>query len=176
MSLYIRHLFNPIPVILKDHVVAYLTQYSNSVPVIKFVIDQSLMTIGQHIDMDICIPEDGIADSHATVEAIKQGECYRFSVKSNKDESLLDINGNAVSHAELQDGDWVTIGGVEFQFTDDGVNEIKEVETPVTVSVVKIPKPQQIIKEAKESDALTLIKEIKKKLNLLRLNLLHLEK
>ena len=156
------HDFNSIPEVFKDCVVAYLTQYSNSVPVIKFYIDQSLMTIGQDIDMDICVSEDGIADNHASVEAVKQGESYRFTVKSREDESLLDINGNAVSHAELQDGDWLTIGGVEFQFTNDGVNEIKQLEISTPVTEIDIAKPQQINKEAKESDALTLIKEIKK--------------
>lgn len=141
---------------------AYLTQYSNSVPVIKFYIEQSVMTIGQDIDMDICVPEDGIADNHASVETVKQGESYRFTVKSREDESLLDINGNAVSHAELQDGDWLTIGGVEFQFTNDGTNEIKEVGISTPVSEIETPKPQQIKREAKEPDALTLMKEIKK--------------
>ena len=140
---------------------AYLTQYSNSVPVIKFNIDQSLMTIGQHIDMDICIPEDGIADNHAVVKAVKHEASYRFVVKSREDESLLDLNGETVSIAELQDGDWLIIGGVEFQFTDDGVNEIKEAENPATVTSIEMPKPQRVVKEAKESDALTLMKELK---------------
>ena len=113
---------------------AYLTQYSSSVPVIKFHIDQSLMTIGQNFDMDICVPEDGIAESHATVEAIKEAQSYRFIIKSNVDESLLELNGAPVSHADLKDSDWIVIGGVEFQFTDDGVNEIKEITTPVVTA------------------------------------------
>lgn len=113
---------------------AYLTQYSSSVPVIKFNIDQSFMTIGQNFDMDICIPEDGIAESHATVEAIKESQSYHFIIKSNADETLLELNGTAVSHAELKNNDWIIIGGVEFQFTDDGVNEIKEMAKPVVAT------------------------------------------
>ena len=66
---------------------AYLTQYSSSVPVIKFNIDQFVMTIGQSLDMDICVPEDGVAESHATVEAIKEAQSYRFTIKSNADET-----------------------------------------------------------------------------------------
>lgn len=130
---------------------AYLTQYSSSVPVIKFNIDQSLMTIGQNFDMDICIPEDGISESHATVEAIKQAESYRFIIKSNDDEPLLELNGAAISHAELKDDDWIVIGGVEFQFTDDGVNEIKEVTKP-TVAPLAVVKQlvQPVEKESKE--------------------------
>ncbi len=120
---------------------AYLTQYSSSVPVIKFNIEQSVMTIGQNFDMDICVPEDGISESHATVEAIKEAQSYRFIIKSNEDEPLLELNGAAVSHAELKDNDWITIGGVEFQFTDDGVNEIKEMTklaaTAPTLAVVE---------------------------------------
>lgn len=132
---------------------AYLTQYSSSVPVIKFNIDQSLMTIGQNFDMDICIPEDGISESHATVEAIKQAESYRFIIKSNDDEPLLELNGAAISHAELKDDDWIVIGGVEFQFTDDGVNEIKEVTKP-TVAPLAVVKQlvQPVEKESKEAE------------------------
>ncbi|MCK4866080.1 MAG: hypothetical protein KAT06_11740 [Gammaproteobacteria bacterium] len=113
---------------------AYLTQYSSSVPVIKFNIDQPVMTIGQNFDMDISVAEDGIAESHATVEAIKEAQSYRFIIKSNADETLLELNGAAVSHAELKDRDWIVIGGVEFQFTDDGVNEIKEMTKPVATA------------------------------------------
>lgn len=155
---------------------AYLTQYSSSVPVIKFHIDQTLMTIGQHIDMDICVPEDGIADSHAAVEAIKELESYRYIIKSNEDEPLLELNGKNVAHAELQDGDWLIIGGVEFQFTDDGVNEIKETlsSTPElkaskpTHEDIVTPKPttsEPVKVEAssspKQASALELIKELK---------------
>ena len=139
---------------------AYLTQYSSSVPVIKFHIDQTLMTIGQDFAMDICIPEDGIADNHATVEAIKQAGSYCFTVKSHENESLIEINGVAVSQTALHDGDWLIIGGVEFQFTDDGVNEIKETNTVSAApasAVVEEFKPKQA---AKESEALTLIKEL----------------
>ena len=129
---------------------AYLTQYSSSVPVIKFNIDQSLMTIGQNFDMDICVPEDGIAESHATVEAIKEAQSYRFIIKSNADEPLLELNGAAVSHAELKDSDWIVIGGVEFQFTDDGVNEIKEMTKPVaTAPTLAVVEPIELPVEKK---------------------------
>ena len=109
---------------------AYLTQYSGSVPVIKFNIDQSFMTIGQNIDMDICVPEDGISDNHAVLEAIHDNEKWQFVVKSRPDEPQLIFNGEAVSVAELHDGDWIMIGEVEFQFTDDGIYEITLVESP----------------------------------------------
>ena len=124
---------------------AHLTQYSNSVPVIKFNLDQSFMTIGQDFEMDICIPEDGVAANHATVEAFKKTESYSFMIKSREDELLIELNGKAVSQAELQDGDWLIIGGVEFQFTDDGVNEIKEqtVSNLATVTEIK-PKSSQV--------------------------------
>jgi pSer/pThr/pTyr-binding forkhead associated (FHA) protein len=130
--------------------VAYLTQYSNSVPVIKFNIDQSLMTIGQDIDMDICVPEDGVADKHAAVEAIKQAESYCFSIKSK---SLIKLNDVAVSDAELHDGDWLIIGGVEFQFTDDGVNEIKE--KTVTALIVEKSKPAQVEKASEQDKSIS---------------------
>ena len=143
---------------------AYLTQYSNSVPVIKYHIEQMLMTIGQSFDMDICVPEDGIAENHAAVEAIKHAESYRFIIKSDENEHLLGLNGETVSSAELQDGDWLIIGGVEFQFTDDGVNSFVEetVLIPAPIAVEK-PKPQQET-ENNNSEALNLIKELKEEL------------
>lgn len=145
---------------------AFLTQYSNSVPVIKHHIEQTMMTIGQDIDMDICVPEDGIAENHAAVEAIKRAESYRFIIKSAESEASLELNGDAVSHAELQDGDWLMIGGVEFQFTDDGVNSIVEEKTTIpTPTVVAKPKPEPLQKtEKNESEALKLIKELKEEL------------
>ena len=147
---------------------AYLTQYSNSVPVIKFPIDQSLMTIGQHIDMDICVPEDGVADKHAQLKAVNQAQGYRFIIKSLENNQLIQLNGETVSHAELQDGDWVMIGDVEFQFTDDGVNEIKaDVVIPINVpkqtpleSQIQ-PKIETTLKKD-EATALELIQELKK--------------
>ena len=137
---------------------AYLTQYSGSVPVIKFNIDQPLMTLGQHFDMDICVPEDGIADNHASVEAIKQSESYRFVIKSREDEKLVELNGESVAYAELHDGDWIVIGGVEFQFTDNGINEIHETHTEIASSKV-------ITQEKPESEALKLIKQIKEEVD-----------
>ena len=129
---------------------AHLTQYSNSVPLIQFNIDQSFMTIGQDFEMDICIPEDVVAANHATVEALKKSESYTFIIKSREDELLIELNGETVSHAELQDGDWLIIGGVEFQFTDDGVNEIKEqvVSNFATVTEIK-PKLSQVAEVVK---------------------------
>jgi len=147
---------------------AYLTQYSNSVPVIKYHIDQTLMTIGQDIDMDICVPEEGIAEKHAAVVAIKSAESYRFNIKSNTNESELELNGASVSHAELQDGDWLIIGGVEFQFTDDGVSLINEDTTMVITSVaeekpnLKTEAPHKV--ENNDSEALSLIRELKEDL------------
>ena len=140
---------------------AYLTQYSGSAPVIKFNIDQTHMTIGQDFEMDICVPEDGVSDNHAAIEAIKHEESYRFVVKSREDEPLLDINGDTVSIAELQDGDWLTIGGVEFQFTDDGVNDIKKVDISTSVDVTEMKVQPHAKIESKESDAITLMKELK---------------
>ncbi len=129
---------------------AHLTQYSNSVPLIQFNIDQSFMTIGQDFEMDICIPEDGVAANHALIEALNKSESYSFIIKSREDELLIELNGETVSHAELQDGDWLIIGGVEFQFTDDGVNEIKEqvVSNFATVTEIK-PKSSQVAKVEK---------------------------
>jgi pSer/pThr/pTyr-binding forkhead associated (FHA) protein len=121
--------------------VAYLTQYSNSVPVIKFPIDQILMTIGQHIDMDICIPEDGIADKHAELEAVHHSETYRFIIKSVEEQQTIQLNGERVSHAELQDGDWLLIGDIEFKFTNDGINEIEDVIVPIAT---ESPKPVEL--------------------------------
>lgn len=143
---------------------AYLTQYSSNIPVIKFHIDQEVMTIGQDFEMDICVPEEGIADNHATVEAVEQSGMYRFIVKSHKDVSLLDLNGETTSTAELKNGDWLVIGGVEFQFTDDGVNAIKKSNAQIPVGKKVTPKPVVVEKKNNDSAALKLIKELKEEL------------
>ena len=142
---------------------AYLTQYSSNIPVIKFHIDQTLMTIGQNFDMDICVPEEGLADNHATVVAVEQSGMYRFIVKSNEEESLLDLNGETTSSAELKNGDWLVIGGVEFQFTDDGINAIKESNAQIPVEK-KVAKPVVVVENNNDSPALKLIKELKEEL------------
>lgn len=142
---------------------AYLTQFSNSVPLIKFVIDQNVMSIGQNFEMDICIPEDGIAESHASLESIKKSDSYQFIVTSCENESLLELNGNTVAQAELQDGDWLTIGGVEFQFTDDGIDLIKatNAKTPVSVEI----KEAQVSETTKSpSPALELLKDLQEEI------------
>ena len=144
---------------------AYLTQFSSNIPVIKFLIDQRVMTIGQDFNTDICIPEDSIADNHATVEAIEQSGMYRFIVKSHEDESQINLNGETTSTAELKNGDWLVIGGVEFQFTDDGVNAIKQSSTQQTSVTAKVtPKPVVAEKKNNDSAALKLIKELKEEL------------
>ena len=143
---------------------AYLTQFSSNIPVIKFHIDQMLMTIGQDLEMDICVPEEGIANNHATVEAIKESGAFRFIVKSHVDESLIDLNGETTSSAELKNGDWLVIGGVEFQFTDDGINEIKEINLQAIPNNVTKIEPVGDKKKNNESAALKLIKELKEEL------------
>ena len=143
---------------------AYLTQYSSNIPVIKFHIDQAVMTIGQDFEMDICVPEEGIADNHATVEAVEESGMYRFIVKSHEDESLLDLNGETTSTAELKNGDWLVIGGVEFQFTDDGVNAIKKSNAQIPVEKKEAPQPVVVEKKNNDSAALKLIKELKEEL------------
>ena len=143
---------------------AYLTQYSSNIPVIKFYIDQLVMTIGQDFEMDICVPEEGIAENHATVEAVEQSGMYRFIVKSHEDESLLDLNGKSTSRAELKNGDWLVIGGVEFQFTDDGINAITKSKTQIPIKE-NITKPLvDVEKKNNDSEALKLIKELKEEL------------
>lgn len=146
--------------LLRRTEVAYLTQYSNSIPVIKYHIDQVLMTLGQDIDMDICVPEDSIAANHASIEAIRQQSgSFRFIIKSREDESQVQLNGEIVTHAELQDGDWLLIGDIEFQFTDDGVNSI--VEDVTQVQPVAVEAEELTLAENTESEALQLVKELK---------------
>lgn len=131
---------------------AHLTQYSNSVPVIKFNIEQTVMTIGQNFEMDICVPEDSMADNHAKVQAIKEGGSYRFIAQTAENQSQIELNGESVADAELKDGDWLTIGGVEFQFTDDGINEIKNDTASDSADVIKItPKAAAVTKVETES-------------------------
>lgn len=103
---------------------AYLTQYSSSVPVIKFPIEQAQMSIGQDIDMDICVPEDSLADNHACLKVVQELDTTRFIIMPSDNQNSIELNGQIVEQANLQNGDWLVLGEVEFQFTDDGINEI----------------------------------------------------
>ena len=117
--------------------------------------------------MYICVPEDGIEENHAAVEAIKHGESYRFIIKSTENESPLELNGETVSHAELQNNDWLVIGDVEFQFTDDGVNSIVEEAVMASASAIE-GKPALIVAETpknnNDSEALKMIRGLKEEL------------
>lgn len=129
---------------------AYLTQFSGSVPLIKFPINQTVMTIGQDIEMDICVPEDGIAANHAMLEVTEKNNCFHFIIKSQEDESLIDLNSDSISHAELKDGDWLIIGGVEFQFTDDGINDFTS--NVVSIKPNEKPAPKDSIKATEDKE------------------------
>ncbi|MFK5914893.1 MAG: FHA domain-containing protein [Woeseiaceae bacterium] len=158
---------------------AYITQFSNSAPVIKIHIDQLVMTIGQDYEMDICIPEDSILDNHACIESIEESGKYSFTIKSEVTQEKLALNGVQIKQAVLSDGDWLTIGDVEFQFTDDGVNAIKPMSLDTkSMAVIDNVIPLETVKPAVKlqaettiekiteltpaTDALTLIKELKK--------------
>ena len=117
------------------------------------------MTIGQDLEMDICVPEDGISENHAAIEAVKNGDSYRFIIKSRQDEPAININGETASIAELRDGDWIIIGDVEFQFTDDGIYAIKPVEVP-TLEEVETTKLQVIKNQAAEPATHELVDDI----------------
>lgn len=143
---------------------AYLTQFSSSVPLIRYPIERLLMTIGQNFDMDICVPEEGIAEDHAALEAVKYAEAYRFTIKSRENEALLKLNGEVVSQAELCDGDWLIIGDVEFQFTDDGINLIVEESTSIPATTVVEEPKLHLNTENNDSEALNLLKELKEEL------------
>lgn len=146
---------------------AYLTQFSSSVPVIKYPIDQLVMTIGQDIEMDICVPEDGLAENHAAVEVIQDNESYRFVIKTSENMPLFELNGETAEEAELKDGDWLIIGGVEFQFTDDGVNsfvETNEVSIPAVDDKPQLVQNMTNKADISGSEALQLIRELKEDL------------
>ncbi len=101
--------------------------------------------------MDICVPEEGLARCHAGIRAIKGPTGYRYMVESFDDQLQITLNEHPVSMAELADGDWLNIGGVEFQFNDDGVDHIRE-EAPVVKkapgkeeNVVSLAEPEQAV-------------------------------
>jgi len=122
------------------------------------------MTIGQDFEMDICIPEEGIAKNHATVEATEHSGMYRFIVTSREDETQIDVNGETKSTAELKNGDWLVIGGVEFQFTDDGIDAVKPSGTQTFITEETAQKPVEVEKKNTDSAALKLIKGLKEEL------------
>jgi pSer/pThr/pTyr-binding forkhead associated (FHA) protein len=80
-------------------------------------IDQPRVTIGRHSDDDIRVKDVTVSRHHALLQLNAAGlfEIHNQTADRSEPNPLL-VNGVYREHAELADGDLVTIGGVTFRF------------------------------------------------------------
>ncbi|KPL52456.1 FHA domain-containing protein [Prosthecomicrobium hirschii] len=84
-------------------------------------VDQPRVTIGRHSDDDIRVKDVTVSRHHAVLQMNAQGlfEIHNQTAGRSEPNPLL-VNGVYREHAELADGDLVTIGGVTFRFRREG--------------------------------------------------------
>lgn len=74
--------------------------------------DGQQVVIGRGEDADIQILDAGLSRRHCAIE--KSGETFRLTDLGSRNGTL--INGRRIDSTELQQGDQVQIGGIEFEF------------------------------------------------------------
>lgn len=84
-------------------------------------VDRPRVTIGRHSDDDIRVKDVTVSRHHAVLQLNASGlfEIHNQTAGRSEPNPLL-VNGVYREHAELADGDLVTIGGVTFRFRKEG--------------------------------------------------------
>jgi pSer/pThr/pTyr-binding forkhead associated (FHA) protein len=99
-------------------------QVRNSLALLEFdddpgvvAIERPRVTIGRHTDDDIRIKDVTVSRHHALLQLNPAGifEIHNQTAGRSEPNPLL-VNGIYREHAELADGDLVTVGGVTFRF------------------------------------------------------------
>lgn len=88
-------------------------------------IGEPRVVIGRHSEDDIRIKDVTVSRHHARLEMNASGlfEIHNQTAERSEPNSLL-VNGVSREHAELADGDVVTVGGVTFRFRREGAHSI----------------------------------------------------
>ena len=68
--------------------------------------------IGRSATANLRLEEDGVWEQHLLIE-FKRGEGYLLATQG---EALASVNGEPVGQTLLHNGDYITVGSVEFQF------------------------------------------------------------
>lgn len=88
-------------------------------------VDQPRVTIGRHSDDDIRLKDVTVSRHHAVLQMNASGlfEIHNQTAGRAEPNPLL-VNGVYREHAELADGDLVTIGGVTFRFRREAARSV----------------------------------------------------
>jgi len=111
---------------------AYLVQYANGTPTIRFKIDKALICIGRGSEEnDICILDSFISKHHAIIEvkANRDGDC-EFFLQDLGSTNHTYVNKKKVSRRQLHNNDLVYIGQQMFRFACEEHEVIEGVERP----------------------------------------------
>lgn len=113
---------------------AYIVQYANGVPAVKHEISQLSMSIGEGMENDVCLPEDGVSALHAVLVAVQDeaSEAYRYFIKPADTDLSISVNDSNVSDLiQLHENDLLQIGEVTLRFTNENDCLIKSKAAPV---------------------------------------------
>jgi pSer/pThr/pTyr-binding forkhead associated (FHA) protein len=111
---------------------AYLVQYANGTPTIRFKVDKPLICIGRGAEEnDICILDSFISKHHAIIEvkANREGECEFFLQDLGSTNNTY-VNKQIINRRQLHNNDLVYIGQQMFRFVCDPHEVIEGVERP----------------------------------------------
>lgn len=83
----------------------------------KVAVLQSEIVIGRHSEDDIRVPDVRVSRHHAKLVAKRGGgfEIHNLTAVRSEPNPML-VNGEAREHADITDGDIVSLGGVNFTF------------------------------------------------------------
>jgi pSer/pThr/pTyr-binding forkhead associated (FHA) protein len=78
---------------------------------------QPEVVIGRHSEDDIRVPDVRVSRHHARLVAKRGGgfEIHNLTAVRSEPNPML-VNGEAREHADINDGDVVSLGGVNFTF------------------------------------------------------------
>lgn len=94
-----------------SHPVLVFKDQRGSVPITK-----SEVIIGRHSEDDVQIKDVRISRHHARLAAIDSGYEIHNLTAVRSEPNPMQINGVEKEHAKLEDGDLVSLGGIEFTF------------------------------------------------------------
>lgn len=86
---------------------------------LEFTLNKSAITIGRHPNNDICLPFTSVSRMHGRIE-IREGRFYIIDLDSSNGTY---VNGRRATQSTLTDGDILTFGSFEMQFTRESIIE-----------------------------------------------------
>ena len=109
---------------------AFLIQYANGVPGFKHELDKTVLTLGEEIDCDLSIPEEGVAAHHAIIELKKTTSGWEYYIRPAGDDEILVNDESIGGKVKLEHEDRIQLGEVMFRLDAKSVCQVSEVSMP----------------------------------------------